>query len=134
MHWPSRAPRLPAPVAVRSEGARVWMYAVRLRLRAHSLALAIPKHSRLGTIYRPRGLRIRSPRRRDPRRSDLVACAVAYIASGAVFWRMKASPNLPWEFGKYAIIVICGLRSLLVRIRGPMLAILYAGVPDPLVL
>ncbi len=125
-------PLASAPVAVRSEGARVWMYQLAFVFAHVPLALAIPKHSRLGTIYGLAVFAFGLLAAVIPRRSDLVACVVAYIAGGAVFWRMKASPNLPWEFGKYAIIVICGVALIFsVRIRRPMLAILYAAFLIP---
>jgi len=121
-------PAAVAPVAIPREGTNVWMYQLAFVFMHVPLALAIPKHSRLGTIYGLAVFAFGLIAAVIPRRPDLVACAVAYIAGGAVFWRMKAAPNLPWEFGKYGIIAICGVALVFsVRIRRPLLAILYAA-------
>jgi O-antigen ligase len=96
------------------------------------LALAIPRHSRLGTLYGLAVFAFGLVATVLPRRPDLVACAIGYMAGGATFWRMKASPNLPWEFGKYGIIALCGIALVFsVRIRRPLLAILYAAFLIP---
>ena len=125
-------PAASAPVTIRSKGARVWMYQLAFVFAHVPLALAIPKHSRLGTIYGLAVLAFGLVAAVIPRRPDLVACAVGYVTGGAVFWRMKASPNLPWEFGKYAIVVLCGIALIFsVRIRRPMLAIVYAAFLIP---
>ena len=44
-----------------------------------------------------------------------VACVVAYITGAEVFWRMRKA-EVPWEFGKYAVVLIL-LVSLLRNAR-----------------
>lgn len=48
-------------------------------------------------------------------RSSQVLYAVAYIAGGEVLWRMTQAP-IPWEFAKYATILIVGV-AIVVELR-----------------
>jgi hypothetical protein len=38
-------------------------------------------------------------------RFEGVACVVAYLTGAEVFWRMRRT-DLPWEFGKYAVVLV----------------------------
>jgi hypothetical protein len=48
-------------------------------------------------------------------RVDRIAYAAAYITGAEVFWRMT-NDRLPWELGKYAVILLCIIGIL--RLRG----------------
>ncbi|HWZ85063.1 MAG TPA: O-antigen ligase family protein [Thermoanaerobaculia bacterium] len=96
------------------------------------LAVAIPKHSRLGTFYALAVFGIGLILAVLPRKSHLVACAGAYITGAAVFWRMRAAPNIPWEFGKYAVIAIFAVALVAsVRIRRAGLPVAYLALLLP---
>lgn len=49
--------------------------------------------------------------------SASVIAVGAYVAGAEVYWRMNGA-SVPWEFGKYAIVLIFALRML--RLRGGM--------------
>ena len=54
-----------------------------------------------------------------------VAYAGAYIVGGEVLWRMTDAP-IPWEYAKYAIIILFVSALIAARkIRGPALALAY---------
>lgn len=58
-------------------------------------------------------------------RSQRVAAAAAYIVGAEVLWRMT-SAHIPWEFGKYSVVVILLVAMLRTRrLNGPKLLVVY---------
>lgn len=58
-------------------------------------------------------------------RPERVAYAAAYMAGAEVFWRMRRA-DVPWEFGKYAIVLILVIAMLrFVRVRRAAMPIGY---------
>jgi hypothetical protein len=122
-----------SPVVAVSEASSAWMFQLMV-LAAHvPLGLMIHKHSKFGTLHAlavlglglVAGVLFR-------RRPELVAYAAAYITGGAVYWRMRASPYLPWEFGKYALFLLFAVAIVFsVRIRRPVLPIAYFALLVP---
>lgn len=54
-----------------------------------------------------------------------LAYIAAYIAGSEVIWRMTGA-RIPWEFGKYAVVILFGLAMVQSnRLRGPLLPLLY---------
>jgi O-Antigen ligase len=45
------------------------------------------------------------------RRWERVACVAAYITGAEVYWRMRRA-HIPWEFGKYAVVLVLGIAIL----------------------
>jgi len=67
----------------------------------------------------------------DPRRPERTVQAVAYICGAEVLWHMGArSGALPWEFGKYAIVLVM-LVALQRRGRGSWLPVSYFALLLP---
>jgi hypothetical protein len=59
------------------------------------------------------------------RQLERVAYASAYIVGAEVLWRMT-NPNLPWEFGKYALVAVNLVALIRLRfILPPLLPFLY---------
>ena len=114
--------------------ASSWEWRLQLSLLAVHVPLAfmISKHSRLGTLHGLVALGLGLVAALVPRRPELVACAAAYLTSASVYWRMRAAPYLPWEFGKYAIVALFAVALVFsVRIRRPLLPLAYIGLLLP---
>ena len=59
------------------------------------------------------------------RRWERAAYAAAYITGAEVFWRMRKA-EVPWEFGKYAVVLILGIAILRMgNLRRTMLPAVY---------
>lgn len=122
-----------ASPVVAARGISSSWYAQLFFLAAHApLALMIPKHSSLATLHALLVLGVGLLFAVLPRRSHISACAAAYLTGGAVFWRMRAAPQLPWEFGKYAVsLVFLVALVFAVRVRRPVVPIVYMALLLP---
>jgi hypothetical protein len=122
-----------APVASASAASTLeWRLQLSLLAVHVPLAFMIAKHSKFGTLHGLVAFGLGLVAALVPRRPEFVACAAAYITSASVYWRMRAAPYLPWEFGKYAIVVLFALALVFsVRMRRPMLPLLYIALLLP---
>jgi hypothetical protein len=101
----------PAIRAVPAAGRRDWLWQG-VFLAAHvPLALLIPKHSAQATWHAGVSFLLGVALAFTTRRWERVACAAAYICGAEVFWRMRRA-DIPWEFAKYALVVILGIAIL----------------------
>ena len=102
-------------------GRRDWIWQS-LFLGAHVLlAVMMPRYSAWGAWHARFALLAGLLLALTTRRWELVACAAAYISGAEVFWRMRRI-DVPWEFGKYALILILGVALLrTLRARRPWL-------------
>jgi len=85
----------------------VWVYQLGFVFGHAALPFVIGKHSSLGTWHARAvvGLGVLFALSKKPMWAGYVA---AYIAGAEVFWRMRRA-EIPWEFGKYAIVLILGV-------------------------
>ncbi len=75
-------------------------------LAAHvPLAILIPKHSMQVTWHARLAFLCGVALVLTSRRWERVACVAAYICGAEVYWRMRRA-DIPWEFAKYAIVLI----------------------------
>ena len=114
----------PNAVAARPSGwARSEWLAQLLFIAAHMpMALMIPKYSSQLVWHSRLALAVGVILALTTRRFERVACAAAYITGAEVYWRMRRA-DIPWEFGKYAVILI--LAIAVVRMGG----VRRAGLP-----
>lgn len=100
------------PAAIRTAaGRRDWIWQF-LFLGAHVLlAVMMPRYSPYGAWHARFALLAGLLLALTTRRWELVACAAAYISGAEVFWRMRRI-DIPWEFGKYAVVLILGVALL----------------------
>lgn len=73
---------------------------------AHVLVVAMPKHSSIVTWHARGALAFGVLTALFARSPVRVAYAAAYLTGAEVFWRMKKA-GVPWEIGKYGVILIC---------------------------
>ncbi len=108
-----------------------WLWQV-LFVAAHiPLATMIPRASPYIVLHARLAFGLGLVAALTSRRWERVACAGAYIAGSEVFWRMKRA-DLPWEFGKYALVLI--FLIAIVRfgnVRRGMLPIVYFALLLP---
>src|SRR5262245_2612149 len=87
----------------------VWQLAF---IGAHvPLALLIPKLSSQITWHARLVFLVGVALALTSRRWERVACVAAYICGAEVYWRMRRA-SIPWEFAKYAIILILAIAIL----------------------
>jgi len=78
-------------------------------LAAHvPLAILIPKHSMQVTWHARLALLFGVALALTTRRWERIACVAAYITGAEVYWRMRRA-DIPWEFGKYAVVLILAI-------------------------
>ncbi len=99
--------------AILNRPVTLW---VLLPIAAHiPLAIAVNKVSILAAVHAGVVLFVGLVWSTFGRRVDRVAYVTAYVTGAEVFWRMTNN-RLPWELGKYSVVLICTIA--IVRIRG----------------
>lgn len=89
------------------------------------LFVLIPKDSALATWHALAALGFGLAAALTWTRPERVAYAAAYMAGAEVFWRMRWA-DVPWEFGKYAIVLILVIAMFrFVRVRRAAMPIGY---------
>src|SRR5262249_40648207 len=101
----------PAPVARRAPavalpgiGKHDWIFQLGFIAAHIPLGILVPKYSSAITWHARLAFILAALVAMTTRRWERVACAAAYITGAEVYWRMRHA-RVPWEFGKYAIIV-----------------------------
>ena len=72
------------------------------------LALFVPKYSDYATAHALLVLFFGVMAALLAKSGERVACVAAYIAGAEVYWRMRRA-DVPWEFGKYALVLILAI-------------------------
>jgi len=109
----TRALARPAPgaVALPAGGKYDWIFQIGFLGLHVPLAMVIPKASSQINWHARVVILLAALVALTTRRWERVACAAAYITGAEVYWRMRHA-QIPWETGKYAVILVVGIALL----------------------
>ena len=121
----------PRPPASRPKPGNAWMLQIAFIAAHLPFAMLAPKHSSLATWHARGAVAVGVVFALFSRRWERTACIAAYIVGAEVFWRMRDA-DIPWETGKYAVVLILGIAlARFGRRPRSLLPVAYFGLMVP---